>query len=104
MKPSAGRRLDGRTAHTAYQGGTTAKRFAEYVKETLLPSLSSDDIIIMDNMCSHHAKAVKQVLSASGIRCLYPPFYSPDFNPIENVVKAESISAQSKGPCSAGIA
>lgn len=76
-------RLDGRTAHTVYQGGTTAERFAEYRKETLLPSLSSDDIIIMDNMRSHHAKAVKQALDASGIRYFYLPPYSPDFNPIE---------------------
>ena len=78
-------RLDGQTAHTVYQGGTTAERFAEYLKETLLPSLSSDDIIIMDNMRSHHAKAVKQVLDASGIRYLYLPPYSPDFNPIEKM-------------------
>ena len=78
-------RLDGRTAHTVYQGGTTAERFAEYLKETLLPSLSSNDIIIMDNMRSHHAKAVKQVLHASGIRYLYLPPYSPDFNPIEKM-------------------
>lgn len=75
-------RLDGRTAHTVYQSGTTAERFAAYLKETFFPSLSSDDIIIMDNMPSHHAKAVKQVLDASGIRYLYLPPYSPDFNPI----------------------
>lgn len=76
-------RLDGRAAHTAYQGETTAERFAEYLKETLLPSLSSDNIIIMDNMRSHHAKAVKQLLDASRIRYLNLPPYSPDFNPIE---------------------
>lgn len=78
-------RLDGRTARTVYQGGTTAERFVGYLKETLLPSLSSEDIIIMDNMRSHHAKAVKQVLDASGIRYLYLPPYSPDFNPIEKM-------------------
>lgn len=78
-------RLDGRIAHTVYLGGTTAERFVEYLKETLLPSLSRDDIIIMDNMRSHHAKAVKQVLDASGIRYLYLPPYSPDFNPIEKM-------------------
>lgn len=78
-------RLDGRTTHTVYQGGTTAERFAEYLKETLLPSLFRDAIIIMDNMRSHHAKAVKQVLDTSGIRYLYLPPYSPDFNPIEKM-------------------
>ncbi len=78
-------RLDGRTAHTVYQGGTTAGRFAEYLEDTLLPTLSKDDIIIMDNMRSHHAKAVRQLLDSSGIRYLYLPPYSPDLNPIEKM-------------------
>ena len=52
-------RLNGKTAHTVYQGGTTAERFAEYLKDTLLPTLSADDVIVMDNMRSHHAKTVK---------------------------------------------
>lgn len=76
-------KTDERAAYTVYQGGTTTERFAEYLKEALLPSLTSVVIIIMDNMRSHHAKAVKQVLDASGIRYLYLPPYSPDFNPIE---------------------
>ena len=37
------------------------------------------------NMKSHHAKAVKELLDRSGIRCLYPPPYSPDLNPIEKL-------------------
>lgn len=78
-------RLNGKTAHIVYQGGTTAQRFAEYLKETLLPTLSTDDVIIMDNMRSHHAKAVKALLEASGIRYLYLPPYSPDLNPIEKM-------------------
>lgn len=78
-------RLDGKTAYTIYQGGTTAERFAEYLLNTLLPTLSGNDIIVMDNMRSHHAKAVKQVLDSSGIRYLYLPPYSPDLNPIEKM-------------------
>lgn len=78
-------RLDGRTAHTVYQGGTTAGRFAEYLENNLIPTLSKDDIIAMDNMRSHHTKAVKEVLDASGIRYLYLPPYSPDLNPIEKM-------------------
>lgn len=78
-------RLDGRTAHTVYQGGTTAERFAEYLENTLIPTLSKDDIIILDNMRSHHAKAVKQILDTSGIKYFYLPPYSPDLNPIEKM-------------------
>lgn len=78
-------RLNGKTAHTVYQGGTTAERFTEYLKNILLPTLSGDDIIVMDNMRFHHAKAVKKILDESGIQYLYLPPYSPDLNPIEKM-------------------
>lgn len=39
----------------------------------------------MDNMKSHHAKAVKELLDNAGIHYLYLPPYSPDFNPIEKL-------------------
>lgn len=78
-------RLVGDTVYTIYQGGTTAECFGEYLQEKLIPTLSKDDIIVMDNMRSHHAKIVKQVLDASGIRYLYLPPYSPDLNPIEKM-------------------
>ena len=54
-------RLNGDCAYTVYPGGTTAERFAEYLKTKLLPTLSEADIIVMNNMRSHHAKVVKQL-------------------------------------------
>lgn len=60
-------RLNSQTAYTVYRGGTTAEQFAEYLKNTLLLTLSKDDIIVMDNMRSHHSKSVKEVLNTSGI-------------------------------------
>ena len=39
----------------------------------------------MDNMRSHHAKAVQAVLAASGVKVLFLPPYSPDLNPIERL-------------------
>ena len=39
----------------------------------------------MDNMKSHHAKAVKNLLDSSEIRYIYLPPYSPDLNPIEKL-------------------
>ena len=54
--------MDGDCAYTVYQGGTTAERFAEYLKTKLLPTLSEADIIVMDNVRSHHVKAVEQLL------------------------------------------
>ena len=78
-------RLNGDCAYTVYQGGTTAERFAEYLKTKLLPTLSEADIIVMDNMRSHHAKVVKQLLDSSKVTYLYLPPYSPDLNPIEKM-------------------
>ena len=78
-------RITGETAYTIYQGGTTAERFAEYLSSTLLPTLSETDIIVMDNMRSHHVKEVEEVISRSEkhLTLLYLPPYGPDFNPIE---------------------
>ena len=78
-------RLNGDCAYTVYQGGTTTERFAEYLKTKLLPTLSKADIIVMDNMRSHHAKAVKQLLDSTKVNYLYLPPYSPDLNPIEKM-------------------
>ncbi|MFQ7527016.1 MAG: hypothetical protein ACLRMN_04980 [Mediterraneibacter gnavus] len=36
------------------------EQFAEYLKTMLIPALSKTDIIVMDNMRSHHAKIVKR--------------------------------------------
>lgn len=77
--------LNGKTSYTVYCGGTTGERFAEYLKTKLIPTLSKTDVIVMDNMRSHHAKIVKQVLDESEIKYLYLPPYSPDLNPIEKM-------------------
>lgn len=44
-----------------------------------------DDIVVMDNMRTHHSKAVKKVIDELKINVIYLPPYSPDFNPIENM-------------------
>lgn len=82
-----------------YQGGTTAQRFREYMGKQLIPSLEKDDVVIMDNMRSHHAKIVTELLDKAGISYLYLPPYSPDLNPIENVVKNEILSQKEESPC-----
>lgn len=78
-------RLNGKTAFTKYQGGTTCERFTDYLKNVLAPTLNSDDIVVMDNMRTHHSKAVKKVIDELKINVIYLPPYSPDFNPIEKM-------------------
>ena len=78
-------RLNGETAYTTYTGGTTGDRFVDYLEKTLIPTLNKGDIVIMDNLRSHHIKKVAEVLEKAEIKFLYLPPYSPDFNPIEKM-------------------
>ena len=58
------------------------------IKQALKPG----DIVVMDNMRSHHVKAVREVLEEKGMKVLYLPPYSPDLNPIEKMwAKMKSI-------------
>ena len=76
----------GECVYTTYSGGTTTKKFIEYLEEHLLPTLDKEkDVLIMDNMRTHHANAVQAVLAASGAKVLFLTPYSPDFNPIERL-------------------
>ena len=59
--------------------------FEHYLQDILLPHLNGNSVLVMDNMKSHHAKAVKNLLDSSGIRYTYLPPYSPDLNPIEKL-------------------
>ena len=68
-------RLNGSLVYTTYQGGTTTQRFREYMKEQLIPSLEKDDVVIMDNMRSHHAKIVTKLLDKASISYMYLPPY-----------------------------
>ena len=58
--------------------------FEAYVEQVLVPELSPGDIVVMDNLGSHKALAVRRMIEAAGADLLFLPPYSPDFNPIEN--------------------
>ena len=60
-------------------------RFRTYVEQTLVPDLKPGDTVILDNLPAHKVSGVRPLIEAAGARLLYLPFYSPDFNPIENI-------------------
>lgn len=85
---------DGTLQYTTFSGGTTVEKFKEYLEYDLLPYLNGDSVLVMDNMKSHHAKAVKALLDKAKIPYLYLPPYSPDLNPIgKALVKGKSSVA-----------
>lgn len=78
-------KLNGETAYTIYSGGTTREKFLDYFRNTLIPTLHEGDIVVMDNMRTHHVKEVRVLLQKAGMKLQYLPAYSPDLNPIENM-------------------
>ena len=68
--------LDGTLRYTTFSGGTTVERFKRYLETDLLPHLNGNSVLIMDNMKSHHAKAVRNLLDSSEIRYIYLPLWS----------------------------
>lgn len=66
-------------------GPINGELFLLYVEKILAPTLSPGDIVILDNLGSHKAKAARAAVRARGARLIFLPPYSPDLNPIEQV-------------------
>src|SRR5437660_489691 len=60
--------------------------FTEYLRQCLVPTLTPGDIVVMDNLPAHKGGAVQQIIEAAGAELRYLPAYSPDLNPIEQVI------------------
>ena len=66
-------------------GPINGERFLIYVEQVLVPTLAKGDLVVMDNLGSHKAKAVRRAIRHAGARLLFLPKYSPDLNPIEQL-------------------
>jgi transposase len=64
-------------------GSTNTKVFETYLTEVLLPTLEEGQVVVMDNLSSHKAQKVRELIEGEGCGLIYLPSYSPDFNPIE---------------------
>ena len=64
-------------------GPINGRSFCAYVEQFLVPTLSPGDIVVMDNLGSHKAKAVRTAILGAGAKLFFLPPYSPDLNPIE---------------------
>ena len=83
--------------YTTYPGGTTDRKIYGLSRKILFPTLKENDIIIMDNMRTHHANAVTELAERLHIRILYLPPYNSDLNPIEKMwSKIKSILRKTK--------
>lgn len=78
-------RYSGALTAMTVDGSTDAISFEVYIKNILCPTLSRNDIVIMDNLRAHKVYGIKESIEATGAKLLYLPPYSPDFNPIEKM-------------------
>ncbi|WP_242153870.1 IS630 family transposase [Sphingomonas sp. BAUL-RG-20F-R05-02] len=79
----AGLSRTGMIAPWVLDGPMNGDAFTTYVTRVPVPELSPGNVVIMDNLSSHKAPAVRTAIEAAGARLLFLPPYSPDFNPIE---------------------
>jgi len=78
-------RCDRIEAPWVLDGPINAEAFKIYVEKVLVPTLRSDDLVIIDNLSSHKGKAVRSAIRGAGAKLFFLPKYSPDLNPIEQV-------------------
>lgn len=78
-------RLSGLTAPLVIDGAVNGALFLGYVRQQLVPTLTTGDLVIMDNLAAHKVQGVREAIAAVGARVVYLPPYSPDLNPIELV-------------------
>jgi transposase len=71
------------TAPVVIDGPMTGPIFLNYVENVLSPTLSSGDIVVMDNVTVHKTEGVEKAINARGATLKFLPAYSPDLNPIE---------------------
>ena len=68
-----------------FDGPVNAEIFRTYVEQVLVPTLGPGDIVILDNLGSHKAPAIRADIRAAGAKLWFLPPYSPDLNSIEQV-------------------
>jgi len=79
----AGLRRDGMVAPCVFDRPINAASFLAWVVQFLVPTLKPDDVVVMDNLSSHKAVAVRRAIRNAGAKLFFLPAYSPDLNPIE---------------------
>lgn len=67
-------------------GPINGQIFRAYVQTQLLNTLKQGDIVVVDNLGSHKGADIRKMIRAVGARLFFLPAYSPDLNPIEQLI------------------
>ena len=82
----AGLRQSGVIAPLVLDGPMTGAAFRAYIEQALAPALKPGDVVVMDNLAAHKVAGIEEAIAAAGASLLYLPPYSPDLNPIEQLI------------------
>ena len=83
-------------------GAVNGDVFAACLDQVLGPTLVPSDVVVRDNLPAHKVAGLAELVEARGVRLLYLPPYSPDFNPIELVQQAQNLAAHGPSPYPGG--
>ena len=67
-----------------YRGTMHGELFEKWFEDNLLPVISEDTVIIMDNASFHRKKKLYEIAKRHNRRLIFLPPYSPELNPIEH--------------------
>ena len=75
----------GETVAVWFGVGHGQSDYPDPIKATqpLCPTLEPGEVVVMDNLSSHHRASIRTLIEARECTLLYLSPYSPDFNPIE---------------------
>ena len=92
--------LDGILHLEVVENAVTGSAFRQFV-EGLLPQMNKwplpNSVLIVDNASIHKVAGIRELVEERGMRLLFLPAYSPDYNPIE--LAFSSIKAWLRSNC-----
>jgi transposase len=65
------------------EGATDSEAFEAYIEHFLAPTLTKEQVVVLDGLGAHRTERVRELVEATGADLLFLPSYSPDLNPIE---------------------
>jgi transposase len=97
---------DGIILANIFRGSTDSTVFEDFMKQLLLlcgkcPEPKS--VLVMDTASFHYTKRIEQMCYDAGVKPVYLPPYSPNFNPIEEFFAELKLSSNRTGTFITGV-
>ncbi|HWQ35500.1 MAG TPA: transposase [Blastocatellia bacterium] len=89
--------LEGPLPALVVDGASNREVFDLCVEFFLVPQLRPGELVLMDNVKFHESKRALELIRAAGAGVEHLPAYSPDFNPIEELISRLREALRSVG-------